>query len=212
MRHGVPTSAQEIHRYNACRGQSSEAQNKLSRREALNEVTDVGVTSGRPDMSHLAAAAAEGAAGPERRNAFDRRRRTLYSLLYGSFHPRRRGPRRTGRPSIRDLDWHQPQWLAIAMLILVLSCVDAGLTLTLISHGAYEVNPFMAPLVGGSALIFTLVKVGLTAGGVVMLTLLARIRAFGRIPVSFVLYALLAGYAGLVVYEFRLLEQILFTV
>ena len=37
----------------------------------------------------------------------------------------------------------------------------------------------MAPLVGGSALTFALVKVGLTAGGVLLLTQLARLRAFG---------------------------------
>ena len=40
----------------------------------------------------------------------------------------------------------------------------------------------MAPLVGHSALAFALVKVGLTAGGVLLLTQLARMRAFGRIP------------------------------
>ena len=43
------------------------------------------------------------------------------------------------------------------MLIVLLSCVDAALTLTLLEHGAYEVNPFMAPIVGGSALLFTVV-------------------------------------------------------
>jgi hypothetical protein len=148
----------------------------------------------------------------ERRGAEpDRRKRTLHSLLYGSFNPRRRGARRTGPATLRDLDWHEPQWLAVAMLIVVLSCVDAALTLTLIEYGAYEVNPLMAPIVGGSALIFTLIKVGLTAGGVVLLTLLARMRAFGKIPVSFLLYAVLIGYGSLVIYELRLLEEISFT-
>jgi hypothetical protein len=112
---------------------------------------------------------------------------------------------------LRDLDWHQPQWLAVAVLIVVLSCVDAALTLSLMSHGAYEVNPLMAPIVGGSALVFTLIKVGLTAGGVVLLTLAARMRAFGRIPVAFLLYAVLIGYGTLVVYELKLLEETLLT-
>jgi hypothetical protein len=141
----------------------------------------------------------------------DRRKRTLHALLYGSFNPRRRRARRTGPATLRDLDWHEAQWLAVAMLIVVLSCVDAALTLTLIEHGAYEVNPVMAPIVGGSPLIFTLIKVGLTAGGVVLLTLLARMRAFGKIPVSFLLYAVLIGYGSLVIYELRLLEEISFT-
>jgi hypothetical protein len=163
-----------------------------------------------PDMSHSADALIASDAS-ERRNAPDRRRRTFYSLFYGSFNPRRRSPRRTGARSLRDLDWHQPQWLAVAMLIVVLSCVDAALTLSLMAHGAYEVNPIMAPIVGGSALVFTLIKVGLTAGGVVMLTLTARMRAFGKIPVSFFLYAVLIGYGTLVVYELKLLEENLLT-
>jgi hypothetical protein len=167
-----------------------------------------GPASGEPDMSYPPDAA-NASADSERRNATDRRKRTLYSLVYGSFNPRRRGPRRTDARSLRDLDWHHPQWLAVAMLIVVLSCVDAALTLTLIAHGAYEVNPVMAPIVRGSALVFTLVKVGLTAGGVVLLTLAVRIRAFGKIPVSFLLYAVLLGYGTLVVYELRLLEETL---
>jgi hypothetical protein len=83
--------------------------------------------------------------------------------------------------------------------------------MTLIQHGAYEVNPIMAPIVGGSVLVFTLVKVGLTGAGVVLLTLAARMRAFGKIPVGFLLYAVLVGYGGLIVYELRLLEEILLT-
>jgi len=163
------------------------------------------------DMSHTPGAVTASDAS-DRRNAPDRRQRTLYSLFYGSFNPRRRRPRRTDARSLRDLDWHQPQWLAVAMLIVVLSCVDAALTLSLMSHGAYEVNPIMAPIVGGSPLVFTLIKVGLTAGGVVLLTLAARMRAFGKIPVSFLLYAVLIGYGMLVVYELKLLEETLLTV
>jgi hypothetical protein len=175
------------------------------------EMADAADASSGLDMSHSPDALSAPAA-MDRRSAPDRRKRTLYSLVYGSFNPRRREARRTDARSLRDLDWHEPQWLAVAILIVVLCCVDAGLTLTLIDHGAYEVNPFMAPIVGGSALVFTLVKVGLTGAGVVVLTLAARMRAFGKIPVGFLLYAVLAAYGSLVVYELRLLEEILFTV
>jgi hypothetical protein len=170
----------------------------------MAEVPDASDMSNSPD-----ATAASGAG--DRRDAPDRRKRFLYSLFYGSLNPRRRMPRRTDARSLRDLDWHHPQWLAVAMLILLLSCVDALLTLSLMSHGAYEVNPFMAPIVGGSPLVFTLIKVGLTAGGVVLLTLAARMRAFGRVPVSLLLYAVLIGYGTLVVYELELLEETLLT-
>jgi hypothetical protein len=198
-----------VHSYNDREGIDGEAKNKLSSREAFRvkpEAANAAEASHSPDMSH--ASSVSGAqAESERREFSDRRKRTLHALIYGSFNPRRRAQRRNGTASLRDLDWHEPQWLAVAMLIVLLSCVDAALTLTLISHGAYEVNPLMAPIVGGSALVFTIIKVGLTAGGVVLLTLAARMRAFGKIPVSFLLYAVLAGYGTLVIYEIRLLEE-----
>jgi hypothetical protein len=65
----------------------------------------------------------------------------------------------------------------------------------------------MAPLVGGSAVSFALVKVGLTAVGVLLLTQLARLRTFGRIPVGAILYSVLVIYGTLIFYEFRLLSH-----
>jgi hypothetical protein len=188
------------------RGRQNGDQNKLSGRNALEAKQDsMGAIAASisADMSHSPAGET---IVSDRRNSPDRRKRILYSLFYGSFNPRRRGTRRTGVHSLRDLDWHHPQWLAVAMLIVLLSSIDAALTLTLIERGAYEVNPLMAPIVGGSPLIFTVIKVGLTAGGVILLTLVARMRAFGRIPVSFLLYGVLLGYGALVAYELRLLE------
>src|SRR6185437_10267022 len=97
----------------------------------------------------------------ERRRGPDRRRTTLRALMHGSLHPRRRGPRRGYEASFVAVDWHDPQWLGISILIVVLSCVDAFFTITLIDRGAYEANPLMAPLVSGSPLAFALVKIGL---------------------------------------------------
>ena len=144
-------------------------------------------------------------ASSERRQV-DRRKRVVRSLFYGSFHPRRRGARRDGENNLTSVDWHHPQWLAIATLILLLSCCDAFLTLMLMSHGAYEMNPFMAPLVKGSAVGFALVKIGMTAVGVVFLTLLARGRTFGRLRVGVILYSVLVLYGTLIFYEFRMLD------
>ena len=141
------------------------------------------------------------------RRGADRRKRVLWSLVYGSFHPRRRGPRRADENSLTAVDWHHPQWLAIATLIVAFSSADAFLTLVLIGHGAYEMNPLMAPLVGGSAVGFAMTKIGLTAIGVVLLTQLARLRTFGRIPVGAILYSVLIIYGTLIFYEFRLLAR-----
>jgi len=143
--------------------------------------------------------------GQERRGD-DRRQQGLRALVHGSFRPRRRGPRRADERTVSAVDWHHPKWLVIAILIVLLSSADALLTLMLVERGAYELNPLMAPLVGGSALTFALVKVGLTASGVVLLTQIARMRAFGRVPVGVFLYTLLALYAVLIAYEFSLLN------
>jgi uncharacterized protein DUF5658 len=148
-----------------------------------------------------------GASAPERRS-HNRRRRVLRALFYGSFNPRRHGPRREGEHAVSAFDWHHPQWLAIAILIVLFSGADALLTLMLLERGAHEANPVMAPLVSGSGVGFALVKIGLTAAGVVLLTQLVRVRAFGRIPVGLLLYTVLTLYSALIVYEFSLLNAL----
>lgn len=127
------------------------------------------------------------------------------AIVYGSFKPRRLGPRRTGEERLGAIDWYHPWWLAIATLILALCASDAALTVALIDRGAYDLNPLLAPLIGRSGALFVLVKVGLTGISVVLLTLLSRIRAFGRMRVALLLYAVLAGYAALIAYELHLL-------
>lgn len=104
-------------------------------------------------------------------------------------------------------DWFHPQWLAVALGILLLCCADAILTLTLIMHGATEINPAMAPLVEGSGRAFAFWKVGLTTVGVVFLTVLARLRVLGR-AVGVILYIVLAAYVILIAYELFLLRNI----
>jgi hypothetical protein len=144
-------------------------------------------------------------APPERRRGPDRRNRVARALMYGSLHPRRLAPRRDGEHRLGAVDWHHPWWFAIATLILVLCATDAVLTFVLISRGGYELNPLLAPLIGGSGLLFVAVKVGLTGIGVVLLTLLSRVKAFGRMPVALFLYAVFAAYGALIVYELSLL-------
>jgi len=149
--------------------------------------------------------AAPGSADERRQG--DRRVQTLRALVYGSFNPRRRGPRRNGDGAVSAVDWHHAQWLAIAVMILMLSLGDALLTLMLIDRGAYEANPMMAPLLGGSVATFAMVKIGITAGSVVLLTQIARLHAFGRVRVGFLLYAALSLYGALVAYEVHLLSE-----
>ena len=129
------------------------------------------------------------------------------ALWRGNFERRRIAPRRKAERHPVVTDWFHPQWLAIGMLILLLCSADALLTLTLISRGAQEINPVMAPLVGGSGHAFAGCKLGLTALGVVFLILIARLQVFGR-TVGAILYVVLGLYVALVGYELFLLRNI----
>ena len=143
----------------------------------------------------------------ERRISHERRRSVFRSLWRGNFARRRIAPRRHTERFVVVTDWFHAQWLAVAIGILLLCTVDALFTLHLISHGATEINPLMDPLVRGTGRAFAYWKFGLTAMGVVLLTLLARLRVFGR-AVGVILYVVLAGYAVLVGYELFLLRNI----
>jgi hypothetical protein len=160
------------------------------------------VTGEINDTTRSAALAERRAAGA------DRRRSTLLALWVGSFARRRQSARRAAEHGPASTDWHHAQWLAVAIAILLLSCADALLTLTLLHLGAEEANPFMAPLVTGSGRSFAFWKLGLTSTAVIILTVLARVRAFGRFPAGWVLYAALLLYIALVGYELWLLEHL----
>lgn len=143
----------------------------------------------------------------ERRASHERRRSVLRALWHGNFARRRHAPRRHTERHLVVTDWFQAQWLAVGICILLLCAVDALFTLTLISHGAVEINPLMDSLVRGSGHSFGYSKIGLTAMGVLVLTLLARVRFWGK-GVGTILYVVLAGYAVLVGYELFLLRNI----
>lgn len=160
---------------------------------------DVHNNSSRADATDIPA---------ERRRPADRRKQTIRALLHGSLNPRRLGPRRDGEQSLTAVDWHHPQWLAVAMLTLLMCVADGLLTLMLLQRGAYEANPFMEPLVHGSPLVFATIKFGMTAAGLVVLILLARVRVFRALPVAWILYGVLFAYAALIGYELWLFETL----
>lgn len=144
----------------------------------------------------------------DRRGA-ERRRRIWWSVLYGSFNPRRRSaPRRVDETRYHTIDWHAAHLFAIAIVILLLSVGDAFMTLVLMSAGAEEINPVMAMVVGGDAGIFAAWKMALTGVSVVMLVFLARYRFMRTIRVEFALYAVLLGYLSLIGYEFWMLKAL----
>ena len=138
----------------------------------------------------------------------DRRHRVWWSVWYGSFNPRRRTPqRRLDDSRFHSLDWHSPHLLAVAIGILLLSVVDAFLTVTLLQGGADEVNPVMALLIYRSVAMFAALKMGMTGLGVLMMVFLARYRFMRLLRVEWALYGVLLVYAGLIGYEVWMLKS-----
>jgi hypothetical protein len=146
----------------------------------------------------------------ERRNRPDRRRRLWWSLLYGSFNPRRRRPsRRLDESRFQSLDWHAAHLLAVSLGILILNVADAFLTVALISGGAIEVNPVMAVLISGSVAVFVSLKMTVTGTSVVLMVFLARYRFMRLVRVDFVLYVIFVAYMALIVYELQMLQRLI---
>jgi len=155
-------------------------------------------------------AAAMPAGDGDRRARHDRRHRLWWSVLYGSFNPRRRRPsRRILENRYHSLDWHDAHLLAVAIGILLLSAADALMTMRLLDIGADEVNPIMAAVVYRSAAVFAVVKMTLTGLGVIVMVMLARYRFIRMIQVDVVMYAVLVAYSMLLAYEFWMLRKLI---
>jgi hypothetical protein len=144
----------------------------------------------------------------DRRSGVDRRRLSLRSFLRGGVTPRRRNGRRADEQHL-PIDWHDPDWLFLSMMILLLSVADAFLTITLIMGGATEANPFLAFILRDHPELFAAVKMGLTGGGVLVLVAVARSRLFRIMRVGAVLQGLFVAYVALIAYEWWLLRTFL---
>ena len=150
--------------------------------------------------------AVDGAPAERRVAGTDRRRRLMYALVYGGLRPRRRSGRRVDDHARPVVDWHGPGLWASAILVLVLCVADALLTLSLMTTGAVEANPLMAPLVDGDMLRFAVVKLTLTGGGILTLVALANFRVFRRIRAGALVHTILFAYLVLVAYEIALVS------
>jgi hypothetical protein len=147
--------------------------------------------------------------GSDRRERTDRRNRAFWSVLYGSFNPRRRRPaRRLNDSRFHPSDWYSAHLLAVSIGILLFSAVDAFLTGILLGHGADEINPIMAVLVYRSVAAFAAFKMAMTGISLVVMVILARYRFMRMIRVEMVLYAVLAAYAWLIGYEIWMLKGV----
>jgi hypothetical protein len=97
---------------------------------------------------------------------------------------------------------HGPRLVGIILVMVILSVIDAFLTLELIHRGATEVNPVMAYYLSHGPLVFFLVKYFLTAASILLVLIYKNVHLFGtRFQVKMVLPVLLIPMALTVKWE-----------
>jgi hypothetical protein len=144
----------------------------------------------------------------DRRSGSERRNTTFAAYWHGARNPRRRAGRREADLRYAVVDWHSARLLIPVFTILGLCVLDGMLTVMLLRHGAYEVNPVMALFLPHNLLGFALVKLTLTGAGLCILVACSRMRLFRKIPGELIVYAVLGMYMCLIAYELRMLEYL----
>ena len=138
----------------------------------------------------------------DNRIAADRRTLSWRTVLYGFVRSRRRVHRRELEADVRFLDWHHPWLFFLAVGTMLLSSLDAFMTLLLIDRGMVEINPVMAAVMGHGTAWFAASKLFMTATGVLVLVFLAKAHFLNRFRAGLFLTIIFSFYACLVCYEF----------
>jgi len=144
----------------------------------------------------------------ERRETDDRRRHSWRTISYCGFHAR--GRRRHARRSEHNyyLDWYDPKLVFTGIAVLLMSCLDALFTLTLLSQGANEANYFMARLLEAGDELFVAVKLAITAFGIVFLMMHSHFQVLRITNGKRLLQFAVTVYGLLICYELILLGLI----
>ena len=135
------------------------------------------------------------------RSSADRREFSWRTVVYGFALSRRHAHRRIADTEVIFLDWHHPWLFFLATGTMLLSCADAFLTLQLIDRGMIEANPVMNALMAHGTVMFTSLKLAMTAFGIFVLVYLAKARFMNRLRTGLFLTTFFTFYSCLVCYE-----------
>lgn len=145
----------------------------------------------------------------QQRAATDRRAFSWRTVFFGFARSRRHNFRRAEEPEVLFIDWHHPWLFFLSVGIMLMSCLDAFMTLQLIERGMVEVNPVMAVVIGQGTAVFAASKLFMTGTGVLALVFLAKARFMNRVRTGLFLTIFFSFYACLVCYEFIFLLRTL---
>lgn len=138
----------------------------------------------------------------EQRAVCDRRDFSWRTVYYGFLRSRRHNLRREQDAEVLFLDWHHPWLFFLAVGTMILSCLDAFMTLLLLEQGMIEANPIMAAILGQGTTAFAVTKMAMTGTSVLILVFLAKARFMNRLRTGLFLTVFFSIYACLVCYEF----------
>lgn len=138
----------------------------------------------------------------DQRALADRRTFGWRTVVYGFTRSRRRDVRRVADSEVLFLDWHHPWLFFLSVGIMLMSCLDAFMTLELIQRGMVEVNPVMAAMLGQGTAAFAASKMAMTGTSILTLVFLAKARFLNRFRAGVFLTFFFSAYACLVCYEF----------
>ena len=144
----------------------------------------------------------------DRRDQSDRRQAPggLWGLFHWGGH-RERNRRSSEQHHDYLVDRYSVLTLALIVLLLAFSMVDAVITLDLLGADHEEINPVMKHLLNKGLLPFLLGKYVLTAAGLPLLLIFKNYFLFGtRFRVGYLIPAFVAAYVVLLGYQFLLLQ------
>ena len=137
-----------------------------------------------------------------RRAIPERRAFSWRTVMFGYLLSRRVSSRRADQGEHLFEDSHHPWLFFLALGIMVLSCVDALLTLQLLSRGMVEVNPVMVVMMDHGTTVFVISKVTITALAILTLVALSRVKFLNYLRTGLLLTLFFCLYCCLVCYEF----------
>lgn len=154
--------------------------------------------------------AQERTTGVERRCGQDRRKKKIPIFSkYWLIGKREVFRRKEDGQIFEKVDRYSAKTLAVILIILMLSTIDAIFTLELIHQGATELNPFMAYYLNRGPMVFFWAKYTLTCGSVLLILFHQHLYIFrNRIPMKVLYLFMIIPYALVVQWEMYLIFSI----
>jgi hypothetical protein len=124
------------------------------------------------------------------------------TVFFGFTRSRRHTLRREHDAEVIFLDWHHPWLFFLAVGTMIMSGLDAFMTLQLLERGMVEANPVMAAILGQGTTTFAVTKMLMTGTSILILVFLAKARFLNRFRAGLFLTIFFSCYACLICYEF----------